>query len=131
MGIYFGPADDPLYRVSFSRLSSMARKPATSGKYSEAAIVKQVFLTITKLWIYEQDASACTIFTASSVNNVFAGNNEDMCTTQTEISVKAIFFCSVVLCDTLFALTHFAYKASSFLTFVNPAPGNCVLQHVF
>jgi hypothetical protein len=28
---------------------------------------------------------ACTIFTASSVNVVFAGNNEDMCTTNTEI----------------------------------------------
>ena len=37
------------------------------------------------LFNYEQDASACTIFTASSGNNVFAGNNEDMCTTQTEI----------------------------------------------
>lgn len=31
------------------------------------------------------DVSACTIFTASSSNNVFAGNNEDMCTTNTEI----------------------------------------------
>ena len=27
----------------------------------------------------------CTIFTASSDNSVLAGNNEDMCTTNTEI----------------------------------------------
>ena len=33
------------------------------------------------------DLSACTIFTSSSANNVFAGNNEDMCTTSTVIHI--------------------------------------------
>jgi len=34
------------------------------------------------------DLSACTIFTSSSAKNVFAGNNEDMCTTSTVIHIK-------------------------------------------
>ncbi len=34
------------------------------------------------------DLSACTIFTSSSLKHVFAGNNEDMCTTSTVIHIK-------------------------------------------
>ncbi len=47
----------------------------------------QILILAAMLLAQITDLSACTIFTSSSSKNVFAGNNEDMCTTSTVIHI--------------------------------------------
>lgn len=45
----------------------------------------KILIILLTCYAFNNMACACTIFTASSQDAVFAGNNEDMCTTNTEI----------------------------------------------
>jgi len=47
--------------------------------------LKQMYLTLILFTCFSIKTFSCTIFTASSNSIVLAGNNEDMCTTNTEI----------------------------------------------
>lgn len=52
--------------------------------------MKKIKILILAAILFAQiiDLSACTIFTSSNSKSVFAGNNEDMCTTSTVIHIK-------------------------------------------
>ena len=49
--------------------------------------MKISIILVVIIFVYKSHLLGCTIFTSSSKNAVFAGNNEDMCTTSTIIHI--------------------------------------------